>query len=273
MSVHTIPQVVNASVEATESTTEAVVDESESSDCCSPSFMFGGLMGGLGIGFGGAKYKVEVGDFFSTNISNSKTVNRFNGVFWLAYGKTFNEFYLGLVVNGDLGSSKTSVLTHSYNDLKSSDEKFEDSDAVEDLKGLFKVDGSRIKDPRLGLKIKSAGFSPTVAVRLGYIPDSANGLMMYLDLGATCRQVKLIMFDRVTIDDKTQENGESYDQVKVNKITPIVRFGVQKNVCRTVAIDFNGEYRFGTKKTKETVTLKNSGGWGVHLSAVYYIRL
>lgn len=275
LSTHAILQVANASVESTESTAETVADESESVGCCccdSP-FMFDGLMWGVGVGFEGSKYKVKLEDFFSTNISDSKTVNRFNGVFCLAYGKTFDEFYLGLVVNGDLGSSKTSVLTHSYDELKNSDKKFEHDDAVEDLEKLFEVNSSSIKDPRLGLKIKSAGFSSTVALRFGYVPNSATGLMMYLDLGATCRQVKLKIFDRVTIDAKIRENTESYDEVKINRIIPMVRFGVQKKVCDDVVIDFNGEYRFEAKKTKETVTLRNSGSWGIRLSAVYYIKL
>lgn len=253
-----------ASVDVTEST--EVVEEDSS--CCDSQF--GGFMFGVGIGWNNAKYKLKLKmkEEFGADVQRSKTVNLFNGVFWLGYGWNFGNYYIGLVADCDFGKSKDFTWSYRLDELAKIS-GFDDAAFVDKIESKLQKNG--ITGVELGLKIRTEGFSPTLALRFGYIPSSCHNLMAYVDVGATYRHVKAMNF--ITCKYQNVPCKLEGAWLHIHGVSPIVRVGVQKMVYNNIAVDFNCGYRFKVKKQNNFMRVEGNEGFEVHLSAIYNVKL
>lgn len=256
-------QQIAKAADGTEVEPVSVSEESE----CKPSF--DGFMFGLGLGLNNAKYKLKLNKFSGGNdIKRSKNANIFTGVFWLGYGKSFGNFYLGLIANGDFGKSKDILWSYTPGDLLK-------------LLGLNKGnsgntafdeilnDVSKDTDDRVCLKIKAEGFSPSLAVRMGYVPSSSSGLLAYVDFGASYRHVKAKLSAEHLENGKVKNSVDFSKWLHIHGINPVIRLGLQKTVCSNAAIDLNIEYRPKAKSSNKTARVEDNGGFAVRLSGIY----
>lgn len=273
---------MSAKCESDDDTVEPIVVSEETE--AEPSF--DGLMVGLGVGLNNTKYKLKaVG-----NTLLSKNTNLFNGVFWLGYGKTFGNIYVGLVFSGDFGKSKNvykdlpldtakfkEMAKEEFTTIKKKVEETYNVRIIEDeLKKLVDYidknlgsDPDKLESVKLRGKVKQRGFSPALAIRLGYIPDSCRSLMAYLDVGGFYRSVKGKGALIGTVGSTSHTLYEDPKWNSVSGIKPFVRIGLQKQLYKSIAVDLNGEYRFKTKKGDNLAQGEYNEGFSLRLSCIY----
>jgi hypothetical protein len=189
--------------------------------------------------FDGLSFMIGVGGTFAKNkpetrnggALDSQQTNRFMGTVGVGYGKLLcNSLHIGAEFLLDISKSKKQ-------EIKAGDQVVATS-----------ADG--------GGSIKNSGFTPSVAVRVGYASQLFNA-MAYGKLG-------------VSIVSGEYRNREDVKK-SLKCATPELAFGIEKSFCKKFSTRLEAGYQFTKKKEVLDVKTKLSQGINARILACYNI--